>query len=898
MPPFNVSDFLDIPDAPEAPKREEVSPWRQYGAMGLRGLAGLLSGGAAAIPGVGTAAGAVIGAGGELGAEMLGGEEPSAKRIAAEAALGAIPGGFLVKAGRPLASAARGAVFAGGGEALRELAAEENPLSIEGLKRMGTAAGIGGATSGVLGKLLGVKTGAPEPPPTPGYAPVRPKDVLTERPMPMQGGMAAVQSPASSERIPYNVPETTPKASRLEQNRLHREALQEQRMEQKMLGQAQKYSEGRQAARAVEAEEAATRARIAEEMSGMERGPVTATETLKAPGEPTVRIPYRVPEEPTGPTAKAAPRMTVPAAASKVEDILDIPPTRPVSVTPGLPEAAEETILRTQLSPFSDGAVMPSGVRPTEMLPQIPESAYTPRPGPLSPAGQLFRVGPNAEMLPRAADVAGEHYRDLQSLVKTGGATAEEAQGARIAGRALQREGKPVEAPVTPAVEPTPAVPDWVTEQTGVAEAAAQMDPQTRQNFLARLMRGESGQAQIGAMQHLGAGALGALIGGAVDPLGNPILSAAAGGVAGAALPTVVSKLANIGVPENVLGNLQMPRSIDEVKQTAQQVFETLPQIQRFNYLADLEGLPANVVAGPYGSAVMASLERGLSGDERGWRALEILRNPANFFKRFHESFVEAEQNVGRAEGIPIAEAGRVGHALGLPGKYMTAGDIAARKILVEAGIDPAEARVMTLTSEPELPFSKKIVSRGERSTLWDILFPFRRTPANILEQGAMRTPGLGFAVQAARETPDPLKQQLVQQGLGAGVGLGSEMVGEQLDPETARSVRRYLTNFAGQYSLPAALGFGVGQAMRAGKPAGTGLTKEMTYALPLPTVEPVKEWMQLLAKTLSGEANLPEDLPRGAVPAILRKGQVSAPFSIPGASPVPVTDFLDFTGR
>jgi len=353
----------------------------------------------------------------------------------------------------------------------------------------------------------------------------------------------------------------------------------------------------------------------------------------------------------------------------------------------------------------------------------------------------------------------------------------------------------------------------------------------------------------------------------------DPILGALAGAGAGVSLPYAIRGIAALGVNPERLGNIQEQMQTPEgIRGLARNIGRAIPHVQRFNYLASSAGLPANVFAGPYGSAVTGALTKALSGDPRGWAAIKEL-TPQNFFKEWITARAEAHDLIARTqatgggirhEGGAATEdiPGFLGRLIQAPAEGMTMGDVAARRILQNTGFTEDEARAFTLTSEPELPFFEKLANlrRGERSPMMETVLPFVRTPANIVEQGAHSTPGLGFITQSMRETPDALNEQIVQQALGGAAGVGGYLAGENLDPETARFLRRYITNLSGRYGLLSGLGFTAGQAAQSGQPlVSTPTMLALQRSFPLPTAEPITEAIQAVA----GEGRIP----RGALP-------------------------------
>jgi hypothetical protein len=74
-----------------------------------------------------------------------------------------------------------------------------------------------------------------------------------------------------------------------------------------------------------------------------------------------------------------------------------------------------------------------------------------------------------------------------------------------------------------------------------------------------------------------------------------------------------------------------------------------IPDWQRFSLLTKPYSLTMNAIVGPYGSAIMASLESALQGEEKGKNGLKLLLNPKNFPKKYVQSFKEAGQRIADA---------------------------------------------------------------------------------------------------------------------------------------------------------------------------------------------------------------------------------------------------------
>lgn len=402
-------------------------------------------------------------------------------------------------------------------------------------------------------------------------------------------------------------------------------------------------------------------------------------------------------------------------------------------------------------------------------------------------------------------------------------------------------------------------------------------------------IRSNKGLSETEALLSTALGVGGGLAGYATDRsngddsgIDGALLGAGAGFAAGMGATHIPKLLASVNLPDTILATPQGRRT------AAEEIYNAIPQFQRFAYLSDLRGLPGNAVAGPYGSMITGAIEAGLSGDPRGWTLLKHAWNPANFLKEWTNSAPEAmsrlkQGELGRLEGLDFnvpdkliprsfgeaSTAARFG--MSAPGIAMTQGDVAARKFLMDAGFTEAEAQKMTLTSEPATALGHELAGVGKQSTLANILFPFRRTPLNIMEQGAERLPGLGPIVDYMNGATPTVRETLAKQAGGvassvAGYGIGTEMD----DPKSnwQNMGRRSFTNAMGRYSLPATLGMFLGQTVGQGKKLNKQNFENISeQSVPLPGVDSVVDLMSYLAGKGGLTSNPDPKLPRGLQP-------------------------------
>lgn len=355
-----------------------------------------------------------------------------------------------------------------------------------------------------------------------------------------------------------------------------------------------------------------------------------------------------------------------------------------------------------------------------------------------------------------------------------------------------------------------------------------------------------------------GVGALaGGVLGGQVD---HPFIGALLGGAAGAMSGGSGDVMGRLSAIKDQLTN-------SGAQEAAQTVAEAAAHYQRMMLLTDPVGLPINAGLAPYGSAIMGAIEHGLSGNPEGWAALRAL-TPENWMRHAIPAWTEAGSLIGRAEGEAMDQAPTMFRKLGsFAGRTMTTGDVASRNILEEAGIPEEAARRFTLTNEPDLQLFRKFanLARGDKditTPIIQIMSPFRRTPANVTEQGLQRIPGLGFLFHGEKQQ-DPLQQMLVQQGMGTVSGLGGYAVGSSTDPNEGRVGRRAVSNALGGYGLPFNIGYLAGQANRADRPGLGAAVAAFDESMPLPTTNTIRDWANFIGA--NGR------IPRGVVPPTAR---------------------------
>lgn len=389
----------------------------------------------------------------------------------------------------------------------------------------------------------------------------------------------------------------------------------------------------------------------------------------------------------------------------------------------------------------------------------------------------------------------------------------------------------------------------------------------------------ERGEIDPRLLSSMGTGAAGSVAGAAYDEE-NPLRGALIGGLAGAAAPFAAQKLYNVD-----------PTTLNEgVGAKLREVKKTIPNFLRSNLLSDVDSLAANTVVGPVGSGLWAGIEKSLAGDPRGRQLLTEmtpwLREFGDNLKNRRASALmadaeRAEMNTGEATNLAQ-------EILSIPGELMATGDLTTYTAARRAGFGRDEALRITLQSQ-DLNYStprdimnigRGKTDEGKTALILKTMLPFKNTAANILDAGFDRLPGIGmlankFGKDVARQ--DDFRESAVKSGLGGGVGTIAYMLGKNVDPENAAKWRKYLSNFAGPYSMVANAAFSAGLAAQEGD-NWAGQTFDAAGSaigdFPLPTTRIPQELLKLGIAAANGDALDPGMHPELSGPArVLPKG-------------------------
>jgi len=851
-------------------------------------------------------------------------------RIGTEAAISAVPVASAISRGRILGSAARSGALSGVGEAGRELARGEelNPGAIFGATAFGVGVGglVGGTTSGAPPKALPPEFRTKYSQKPPAKFPTREAFEASKKSkdpnvqLPLEIGDPRANDPELAKKLIKRFEVARAQSNITLKGRQAAEDVQGKLLADEIATvQKDAIRAAKDAARASSDDVRMNTILGRIDDAGAVPGRTAFSESLSAPtaegGRLSQRTAFEVPKaekatqggvkELTDALRPTAPP-NVPPVGRKVSA-----PTAPIEApTPTIPSLAEELPTTPLAAPL--GAAAGSAV------PQVSDAWYTqllkafggrgPAGPPNVPAG-VPAIAEEAGAVPQLAnffrtrvDAMGAANRGVKAAKAAGEIMPEE--GRRAIGAGLQQEAKAAGLPTGAAARQAPFTPP-PTATSPFSPPSPQGPGGPPGNPLFR-PNAEEIQAATKAGRPIGADAdatqvaeLKRALGivdsekGAVDPsLLLKLLLTGGGGLAGAAFDDENPlRGAAIGAGAGAgLSALPAALKSPKISKALFNAYEAAPRVQRFSHLMDIPdpftgnpgGLFANAFVGPYGATMTGGLEAALQGDPRGASLMKSAANPIKFMKGMKDAKGEAiralrEGELGRAEGLGLnrGPTSTLTSLTAVPGVAMTMGDAHARRLIQEAGFTAEQARVMTLTSEAKDQALRQIQNLGKGGKygpLLELLFPFKRTPVNVFEQGAERFPLIPLIKAAVTgiENNAEAKKLFAQQAISIPLAVASFIAGKELPPDQARIIKRYITNASGRFGLGSGAFFSMGQMANKNDRVGSQrLSYLVDNAFPLPTIEPVQDWVAYIAgKTGKGPQR---PVPRGAFPEQLR---------------------------
>jgi hypothetical protein len=416
--------------------------------------------------------------------------------------------------------------------------------------------------------------------------------------------------------------------------------------------------------------------------------------------------------------------------------------------------------------------------------------------------------------------------------------------------------------------------------------------PEVAEQIRARVKASPAGT--MNGLEHLPASIKGQK--GEIDPaLAAKILATGVGAAGGAVLNpddrlkgALLGGAAGLGV---AAGAPILLKGVDPTNLKA--LGRRVPDYYRGGLLSDPRSMFNNAVLGPMGSQLFGGLEQAVAhgigeptASPQGGEIVKDVLNVPKWLKGFLSKIPEAAKVTAENER---AESGLRGNtpldrAFRVPGVTMLAGDMNTRANLERLNIPEKLAREITLTNEPgeRIPLPGNIVNwgkaknvAGQRSITAQLMLPFKRTLANIAESGLERTPGVGELVNMMKDPSIkiPARMRFAQQSIGGGVLVTSYMAGASTPPEMAKDLKIHsaVSNFGGQYAALASLGFALGQAHRTGKQLSKAAIQDTISGLPLPTTEPLQDFLGPFLKIAFNEPiTRKELLPKSVVPKVL----------------------------
>jgi len=641
-------------------------------------------------------------------------------------------------------------------------------------------------------------------------------------------------------------------------------------------------------------------------------------ETLAKNGVPTSTTgPDNLPVDPSKAPANAAAIAEL-EQETKTNPLLgggpvpEAPPPPPPPPPAPVPDPVPGPISLDQFNKVNSAPTQaPLPLEPTEASPAPPqEPQAVPEPPPAPPATPTVAKGIGSEGQPiipfrTPLEAAGSNYESVLAAKRAGEAVPEAGRVAAGAAAGRIKSESPIspsewdamtdrqkqnfltnikrglnsgsspKAPVMDAIRPDITGPNGEMGPEIPAEPTDVPPPPTDKGTTLSAFGAGQGSNVMTAIRNnpmlaarLGLGATGAAIGAANDK-NDPLNGAITGGLVGAALPSAGKAIGNINWGT---------------------VAKKVPDLERFAYLIPPNSMLANTIGAPVGLAGTTGVEKYLEGmfngsPEERQQAVNLIKGIPSLARRWWPAMGEAgrmltesPENVGEmamTSGKPTTAKGWANAIIAAPAQSTTAAHLAGRDIAMEAGYPKDLATEMFLGNDPSTGAGNKTIrifgkglqnakattidqAPGMKNILMSMAAPFTRTASNVAAATPTRTPILGALLKAAGQTDESWAAIAAQQGVGTAISGAAYLAGENTDPETAKTLRKWVRNMGGRYGMVATIAFEMGQAARQNKSLSQAAGKGVVSGVPMPTTEPFQDlWNSGIAGS-NGNLQLP----------------------------------------
>lgn len=842
----------DTQPQPQPSFLERLGGWRGLTATGVRAGAGILGA-------EGLWPGAAINAAGETAAEMIEGSSPSAARIGTEAAIGAVPFGKIIKAGKIGTSMIRSGTMGAVGEGMRETAQgrELDPSAIATSGGLGALIGAAGSkwagrtprvkpeefdivptahTGPGTMQLVGTKTNKPGTSKVIPSAPIPsitgegiPEDAIPMRPWQEKG-----------QPVPYGLGE--PAAPAIENAGPTPDVQTKEIMrDQKNLSAVQKWLSGKRDTAAKVADKASKEAAAADEIARIREGMVeqgaSSSDSFAAPiegGTQRASIKYGLPEmdeaaadeaatAATGGAPRAPRPPATPAPAAELNPkVAQVPPegTKARGIYDSWRELGRDhktayNLASKGLEP-TEAALAKAAPAAPEVAAEIPPTVDQSTEAPQSALAKFFKTRSGAAgynyRLAKEAEASGEiptstYARDArlrESPPKASNVKAPSEVEQAISGHVtpepipptVGEKGGIVKKVAAPTdVEPQPYVPSNATETPGVHPMSPQ-EIQDEHNFIETLRKNPDLLKKL-VKEETGAASNAALL-----KIGGPVAGALVGGPIGASYdPEDPGGGAIKGaVAGGLIGHAATGGTQQLINLRNAGLLFGPAQLKK--PLSDL---------GAYLGLIGEKAFQGGEGTKTASRLVkEGLRLPTQV-----SNYVKGWKNPELAgEVLGGFDVPQPGGLLKYATKPFAAAQYATQQAMERAGIGVDEARKQLMLGTPTTKLARDWVDLGRGSKVGrqivNYVRPFPRIATNIAERGLERTPGISLMMG---DPETRVARTVMGSGaVGAGVLTGeSDTTNAEEGNPTNPMIKGLRRASLASYGLPFALGESIG---------------------------------------------------------------------------------------